>query len=362
VPPLARLVFHVGEAQTVVLAVAPDGGIAGAAIPIGAAALAERVRALLGALGVDGPVRGGAAIHLPGASAASPAGPVEPLLEATYRDLVAPVARGLPRPGATLVLEPHGPLWLVPFAALRIGGGEWLVDRWPITYAPSSAVLDELRAPPGGSPPASAPALLVGDPLTAALPVVERDASYEFQPLPGTRREVAEIARLFTGQPPDVRVGPRAALDGVVEDVHRFRVVHLATHGVALGRDPLGSFLVLGDSRCGRYLTARDVTQLGLAADLVALSACQTGLGQLSGDGVIGLARSFLVAGARTVLVSLWNVSDVRTAELMAEFYREWLSRGADKASALRRAMLAVRKGHPDPRLWAPFLLVGAER
>ena len=109
-------------------------------------------------------------------------------------------------------------------------------------------------------------------------------------------------------------------------------------------------------------LTAQQILYLPLPADLVTLSACQTGLGQISGDGMIGLSRSFLVAGARSVLVSQWSVSDTATAKLMAAFYRHYIELD-DKAIALQLAMQALRSQseYDHPRYWAPFVVVGAE-
>jgi CHAT domain-containing protein len=93
------------------------------------------------------------------------------------------------------------------------------------------------------------------------------------------------------------------------------------------------------------------------------LSACQTGLGQVSGEGVVGISRSFLVAGARSVLVSLWSISDEATVALMTSFYREYMGAG-DKTRALQTAMKQLRSSAPElehPRYWAPFIVIGAE-
>ncbi|HUK65127.1 MAG TPA: CHAT domain-containing protein, partial [Dongiaceae bacterium] len=109
-----------------------------------------------------------------------------------------------------------------------------------------------------------------------------------------------------------------------------------------------------------------DTPSLQLTADLVVLSACQTGLGDLKqAEGTVGLQRAFLARGARSVLVSLWNVSDASTRALMIDFYQHWLSDAdhPDKAESLRRAQEQVRhtKGWEDPRYWASFQLVGAQ-
>ncbi|NJO19290.1 MAG: CHAT domain-containing protein [Spirulinaceae cyanobacterium RM2_2_10] len=105
-------------------------------------------------------------------------------------------------------------------------------------------------------------------------------------------------------------------------------------------------------------LTASEILDLQLQADLVVLSACNTGGGKITGDGVIGLSRSFIAAGVPSVLVSLWAVPDAPTADLMTEFYRQ-LQTTSDKALALQQAMLATRKLHPHPINWAAFTLIG---
>jgi CHAT domain-containing protein len=106
------------------------------------------------------------------------------------------------------------------------------------------------------------------------------------------------------------------------------------------------------------WLTAAEIAELDLQADLVVLSACDTGRGRITGDGVVGLTRAFLSAGADTVIVSLWQVPDDATAALMVAFY-EALAETGDKAAALQQAMVATRAQFPDPRNWSAFVLVG---
>jgi CHAT domain-containing protein len=140
-------------------------------------------------------------------------------------------------------------------------------------------------------------------------------------------------------------------------------IIHLATHGMAYDDDPLASFIALtpGDQDDG-LLTAQQVMEMRLPADLITLSACQTGLGKVAGEGVIGLSRAFLVTGARSVLVSQWSVDDQATSALMQQFYRHYLAQD-NKAVALQKAMQAVRTNpaYAEPSKWAPFMLVGAE-
>jgi CHAT domain-containing protein len=107
------------------------------------------------------------------------------------------------------------------------------------------------------------------------------------------------------------------------------------------------------------YFTAFDLFSLVCPTNLVTLSGCQSGMSEVTGsDDLLGLMRGFLYAGARSLLVSLWNVNDESTANLMVNFYREW-HKGASKSAALRQAMLTVRETYPNPFYWAPFLLVG---
>ena len=107
------------------------------------------------------------------------------------------------------------------------------------------------------------------------------------------------------------------------------------------------------------YFTAFDLFSLACPTNLVTLSGCQSGMSEVTGsDDLLGLMRGFLYAGARSLLVSLWNVNDESTAALMVHFYREW-QKGSAKSTAFRKAMLAVRQHHPNPFYWAPFLLVG---
>jgi CHAT domain-containing protein len=140
-------------------------------------------------------------------------------------------------------------------------------------------------------------------------------------------------------------------------------ILHFATHGIAYASDPLNSFLVLTASPTGEaMLAARRILSLSTPADLVTLSACQTGLGFISGDGVLGLAGAFLSSGARAVLVSGWSVSDRATALLMQGFYKAYVTLD-NKALALQQAMRTLREqpGFDHPCYWAAFAIIGAE-
>ena len=292
-----------------------------------------------------------------------------------YDLLIAPVRAFLPRaPGSRLTIVPHGPLFLVSFAALRDARGRYLVEDYAVHYAPSAAVLQmtalKARRPVG----LTGRRVFVADPGPFA-----EDAGRRLPPLPGTRREVRTSAGRLPGGDNVVLTGSDATEANVRRLAPGAGLLHFATHGIVRDDAPLESFLALrrgtvsgGDD--GR-LTVQDIYGLDLQASLVVLSACRTGLGQLSSDGIAGLTRAFFYAGAPSVVATLWDVADEPTFRLVSSFYSR-LARAPDKARALRAAQLsmlrALRTGQmqvatatgpvtlPEhPVLWAGFVLVG---
>jgi CHAT domain-containing protein len=201
------------------------------------------------------------------------------------------------------------------------------------------------------------------------MPIVPgRDGvNIELQPLPGAETEVKSIVQLFLNlkQQYTLLIGQNATEANVKQLAQSHNIVHLATHGIAYGNDPLASLVAFSPTEHENgLLTAPEVIQSSsLPADLVVLSACQTGLGRITGEGMLGLSRAFLVAGARTVVVSQWSVSDSATMELMVAFYKNYLQSG-NKAIALQKAMQTVRSQpeYSHPRYWAAFVVVGAEK
>ncbi len=288
-------------------------------------------------------------------------------------------------PGSELVILPQGPLTLVPFAALPLSRGELgtgngdeedhevLGGRFALRYAPSLASVVEAESRAGLPEPARMAALkrslVVGNP---SMPLVTHaDGSRSpLAPLSGAEAEGRWVAGQFGTT---ALTGPRASEAVVRARLGGATVVHLATHGYAYASEAQArnSFVALApDSTHDGLLTVGEVLDdpdLKLSADLVVLSACQTGLGDLKqAEGTVGLQRAFLAKGARSVLVSLWSVSDEATSLLMKGFYAHWLNDPdhPSKAEALRRAQAEVR-GTPgsrsyEPRYWAAFQLVGA--
>ena len=148
------------------------------------------------------------------------------------------------------------------------------------------------------------------------------------------------------------------------------QVIHLATHGLLDDVNGIGSPGAIALTPSGKddgFLTSSEImAKFGLAnatpleADLIVLSACDTGRGDIKGEGVIGLSRSFIAAGVPSVIVSLWKVPDEATKDLMIEFYTNLYEKKFDKAQALRQAMLTMLEGeNPDPLDWAAFTLIG---
>lgn len=260
--------------------------------------------------------------------------------------------------GAAVIVVPHRAVCLVPFDAMPVPDSDRLLaENWTISYTPSLTSLHRsgLRGAAGRG------ACVAGVGRFPALV----DSPLRFAHLPNVRPEVETVGRLFKSA---------ALLDAectaaiLRERLPGARFIHLATHGYADPEDPLLSSLVLGD---GSFFKAAEVAGLRLTADCVVLSACQTALGAMSrGEGILGLAQSFLLAGARTLLASLWCVNDRSTALLFGQFYKSLASRHS-RAEALRLAKEFVRnyaeadssgqRSRPfaDPFYWAPFVLLG---
>ena len=277
-----------------------------------------------------------------------------------YEMLLKPVESFLAG-SQSLIIVPDGALYYVPFEALRASAKTgYLLERFPIAYAPSATSLAE----PGHSSPEVRSRMLLafGDPVYTGSKV-SAQRGFDLGALPYTRDEVVGIASLFPQGQSVVYVGSNARKEAVKsEALERYRYIHFATHGILDESHPSRSGLALtaaGDQ--DGILQVQEITAFRIQADVVTLSACSTGLGELvSGEGMLGLVRAFLYAGASSVAVSLWNVNDAATASLMKEFYRH-LSRSVPAPEALRRAKIGMihESGSPwrHPHYWSPFVL-----
>lgn len=291
-----------------------------------------------------------------------------------YEELLAPAASLLD--GKTdLLISPDGPLHLLPFEVLLTGETgrsfadiPYLLRTHAVSYTPSASVLGGLARL--GLADGKASKLFIGfaDPALAAPPPPPRtrSASPDLPQLPGTRDEVRAIANLYPAEQVALYMGDLATEENVKSNqlLERTPRVHFATHGLFYEDRPERSALVLTPpgpgSREDGYLRVDEIFNLKLGADLLVLSACETGRGKdVRGEGLVGLTRAFLYAGARSLVVSLWPVQDTTTPELMVGFYSH-LAPGRSKAEALRQAKLQmIEGGRAHPYYWAPFVLAG---
>jgi len=279
-----------------------------------------------------------------------------PKLQQLYQLLIEPIADLLPtNPNDPVIFIPHQSLFLAPFASLQNAQGQYLVEKHTIIIAPAIQILQLTHQSRQKNRQTSAQNILVvGNPTMPQIGNPPR----QLPSLPGSEQEAQIIAKLLNTQ---AIIGPQATKISIVKQMLNARIIHLATHGFfkeVKSRDMPGAIALAPSGNDDGFLTSSEILDLKLNAELVVLSACNTGRGTLTSDGVIGLSRALITAGVPTILTSLWPVPDAPTAELMAEFYRQ-LQQNPNKAQALRQAMLITMKKHPEPRDWAGFTLIG---
>jgi CHAT domain-containing protein len=265
-------------------------------------------------------------------------------LSELYRLLIGPVETNIVT-FSNLVIIPNQSLHFLPYQALINGKGEYLVQKYNLVYSPSASVY-----------------VLCNDKLVRTgsrfIGVALSDVSVGDNPgLPGTEDELRKILPLF---PDNISAfGKQSTETFVKKNAGNYNFLHFATHGSYNYRQPLYSCLLFPPSEedDGR-LNVYEVFELNLNAKLVTLSACETGLGNLSqADEITGLSRAFLFAGSASVIVSLWSVADYPTAMLMANFYRYLKDHSMQEALTLSER--DVIKEYPQPVYWSPFVLIG---
>ena len=289
-----------------------------------------------------------------------------------------------------LVVVADGPLQYIPFSALPAPGRdtyEPLIVNREVVHLPSSTTAHIIRTTLNNRPDPTQQLAILADPVfndrdqratkrpqtpteDVLLAAATRDFDWDnIKRLPHTRSEFDAIAPLF----PDSNraIDFAANLDWLTGSNNtQARYIHLATHGFVNDKRPELSGLVLslldenGTPRNG-YLRLRDIFNLQMPAELVVLSACETALGEdVRGEGLVGLTRGLMYAGAKRAVVSLWAVNDASTADLMAAFYQQMLEDGQTPAAALRRAQIAMwnSENHSSPYYWAAFTLQGEWR
>lgn len=376
------LEYSLGEQRSYLWAVTPDG-LRSYELPA-KARIEQAARRYYAALSVNPDEDGGTAAQEEVRRAAAVLSemllrPVAPLLE-----------------GQTLLVVSDGALQYIPFGSLPApGGGEraLLIHHHEVVNLPSASVLAVQRRELAGRPRAPKALAALGDPIfqkgdmrvlqalsrsreQGRLASVSRARGGEADPrklprLPFAQAEVNAITSLVPEGQRFKALGFAASRAAVTSgELARFRMVHFATHGLIDSRRPELSSLVLslvdeqGRAQNG-YLRLHDIYNLELNADLVVLSACQTALGQeVRGEGLIGLTRGFMYAGAARVLASLWSVDDRATSVLMKRFYEHMISDRMSPAAALRQAQIEM-SGDPrwsSPYHWAGFSLQGEWR
>lgn len=348
--------YFVNERQLYIWVVQPSGSLSMRAVELAQLGrpLAEVVAETRRALGACS--RDAKWLEQPAPGAASLEG-----LRLLHQLLIEPVADLLPTEAALpVVFVPHGPLFMVPFAALLSESEYFLIeDHTPVT-APSLHVWMRLQGRARHVDVKGDDALVVGNPK---MPTLRRGPDTPPEPLedlPHALEEAKEVAKILGTA---AVTGEAATKVALLHSMASRRIIHLATHGLLddFGDDGVPGAIALAPSTDDDgLLTPSEIVRLKLAAELIVLSACNTGRGRITGDGVVGLTRAFIVAGAAGTVVSLWAVGDDSTRHLMTEFYeRRRHVRG--QAAALREAMLALlkRKGYEDPIHWAAFTFSG---
>ena len=319
---------------------------------------------------------------------------------ALYQEILAPALAGV-NPGTKLIIVPDGALGAFPFEALVVqAGAGWdksalVGDRWPVTYSQSAAILALNRHL--GATRATQPLFGLGDCIydkdssrylaykagtekageikhagpEKVMTMAATDRGWgrlEFPPLPETRQTVTELAALFQEkpQPPQVLLDVNATETRMRQTtLSQYRYLFFGTHGFLADKlfgvqEPtLVLTLVENKPPDDGFLSLSKVVQLKLDADLVTLAACMTGVGRvMQGEGVLNFARAFQQAGARSVLVALWNIPVDESMKFYSAFYKA-LKEGKPKIEALKVARQAVRAKEPHPYFWSGLILHG---
>ncbi len=271
-----------------------------------------------------------------------------------YQKLLAPFMQNIAVDKVLII--PDGLLRMIPFEALNTSQDQasYLIETTACSYANSATLWQQLQTEPGN-----------GQKVLAFAPnfeVTDGDGLNDFLPLPNNVQEVERIGAFFQG---DFFYNENASMHTFKKLSKDHSIIHLATHAVANDDTPEYSFLAFTPNETDDYLLyVNDIYALDLAADLVTLSACETGVGTLKkGEGAISLARAFFYSGAKSLVYTLWNINDASATYIMSAFY-EKLTKGLSKDMALRDAKLAFLKENREtalvhPYYWSGFIIQG---
>ncbi len=344
--------------------VSKEGIDAYAALPFSPEKLSEAIRALDRSLRLNLQGRSDSAR---GFVADEDAGPAISMDEALsdLSDILMPRAFWQPiHRFNDVIVVPQLAIAEVPFPLLRGADGSRLIDTTTFWIARNIQDIGEsedddalrVQAWDGGMK------FTFESPLVVGNPAFQSADGFYLPPLPGAEEEAKAVASIMQTKP---LIGNDASKEVVESRAKSADAIYIATHGAAMPDDPLSGFLALAGApdASGRW-SAKEIQGLDLSkTDLAVLSACQTGLGGIHAAGVIGVGRAFTLAGARWVVMSLWNVDDKATSELMQDFVRGMAAcstvHACLPAEALRKAMLAERSRNPDPKAWGAFVVFG---
>ena len=273
-------------------------------------------------------------------------------LKKQYSVYISPIEEYLV--GSKILVAPEGSLFKVPFCALLNSKNEHLCQKYSLQFIPALHVLNWSLSKPI---PKAGPAFFVGNPVVGEVEFNGRVGSQ--RPLPNATVEAKECSKIFNAEP---MLEEKATKENVLTGIKDASIIHIAAHG---HMDDADIFLAPNEgapkppSEEHYLLTPKDVTKCTLVARLVVLSCCHSGRGQISAEGVVGIARSFLGAGARSVLVTLWRIQDEPTVEFMKKFYGK-VVQGLSVCVALQETMneLTRKFSFSD---WAPFQIVGED-
>ena len=278
----------------------------------------------------------------------------ENALKVLHDLVISPISDLIQSGEVTIV--PDGPFYFAPFAALQDQHSRYLAETFSIRLIPSLTSL-KLMADCTEEHHSTTGALLVGDPWVEEV----RIRGEKVKPLPNARVEVEMIGKILQIDP---LTGKEATKAAVLSRLNSVALVHIAAHGCAktgeIVLSPNPTRLTKKPKEKDFLLTMKDVLNAKLRARMVVLSCCHSGRGEIKAEGVVGIARAFLGAGARSVVVSLWAIDDEATQTFMKHFYQHLLE-GQSASRSLNQAMKCLRESDNfnDVRFWAPFVLIG---
>ena len=277
---------------------------------------------------------------------------IDTYLKKQYSVYISPIEEYLV--GSKILVSPEGSLFHVPFCALLNSKNEHLCEKYSLQFTPALYVLNSCLSKPL---PKIGPSLFVGNPTVGEVEFNGNVGSPS--PLPEATVEAKECSTFFNAEP---LLEQEATKENVLNGMKGASIIHIAAHG---HMDDADIFLAPNEgapkppSEEHYLLSAKDVVECTLAARLVVLSCCHSGRGQISAEGVVGIARSFLGAGARSVLVTLWRIPDEQTKEFMKAFYDK-VVQCVSVCVALQEIMVELKGKFSFPA-WAPFQIVGED-